>query len=109
MCAFAKFWLAVLTEIRNRGVADVCIAVCDGLKGLPEAITTVWPLTVVQTCLIHLLAELPPEVLQVVAGVDTVRCRDRIRWLSAGSGRAGGGSTGFTCGHGRGVAAVAAA
>ncbi|MFC9769546.1 IS256 family transposase, partial [Rhodococcus jostii] len=51
----AKFWLAVLTEIRNRGVADVCIAVCDGLKGLPEAITTVWPLTVVQTCLIHLL------------------------------------------------------
>lgn len=105
----AKFWLAVLTEIRNRGVADVCIAVCDGLKGLPEAITTVWPLTVVQTCLIHLLTELPPEVLQVVAGVDTVRCRDRIRWLSAGSGRAGGGSTGFTCGHGRGVAAVAAA
>nr|GLK39929.1 hypothetical protein GCM10017611_68000 [Rhodococcus wratislaviensis] len=75
----AKFWLAVLTEIRNRGVADVCIAVCDGLEGLPEAITTVWPLTVVQTCLIHLLTELPPEVLQVVAGVDTVRCRDRIR------------------------------
>ncbi|QSE77699.1 IS256 family transposase [Rhodococcus koreensis] len=51
----AKFWLAALTEIRNRGVADVCIAVCDGLKGLPDAITTVWPLTVVQTCLIHLL------------------------------------------------------
>ncbi|MDF3312847.1 IS256 family transposase [Rhodococcus sp. T2V] len=51
----AKFWLAVLTEIRNRGVADVCMAVCDGLKGLPEAITTVWPLAVVQTCLIHLL------------------------------------------------------
>ena len=51
----AKFWLAVLTEIRNRGVSDVCIAVCDGLKGLPETITTVWPLAVVQTCLIHLL------------------------------------------------------
>lgn len=51
----AKFWLAVLTEIRNRGVTDVCIAVCDGLKGLPDAITTVWPRTVVQTCLIHLL------------------------------------------------------
>ena len=51
----AKFWLAVLTEIRNRGVEDVCIAVCDGLKGLPDAITTVWPLTVVQTCLIHLI------------------------------------------------------
>ena len=36
----AKFWLAVLTEIKNRGAADVCIVVCDGLKGLPEAITT---------------------------------------------------------------------
>jgi len=51
----AKFWLAVLTDIKNRGVEDVCIAVCGGLKGLPEAITTVWPPTVVQTCLIHLL------------------------------------------------------
>jgi len=51
----AKFWLAVLTEVKNRGVADVCIAVCDGLKGLPEAITTVWERTVVQTCVIHLL------------------------------------------------------
>ena len=38
----AKFWLQVLTELKNRGVADVCIAVCDGLKGLPEAINTVW-------------------------------------------------------------------
>jgi transposase-like protein len=51
----AKFWLAVLTEIKNRGVDDVCIAVCDGLKGLPDAITTVWDRTVVQTCVIHLL------------------------------------------------------
>ncbi len=51
----AKYWLAVLTEIKNRGVADVCIAVCDGLKGLPEAITTVWEHTQVQTCVIHLI------------------------------------------------------
>ena len=51
----AKFWLQVLTELKNRGVADVCVAVCDGLKGLPEAITTVWELTVVQQCIIHLL------------------------------------------------------
>src|SRR5690349_12003132 len=51
----AKFWLQVLTEIKNRGVADVCIAVCDGLKGLPEAITTAWPQTVVQTCVLHLI------------------------------------------------------
>ena len=46
---------AVLTEIKNRGVADVCIVVCDGLKGLPEAITTVWPRAVVQTCVLHLI------------------------------------------------------
>ena len=51
----AKFWLAVLTELKNRGVGDVCIAVCDGLRGLPEAITTVWARAVVQTCVIHLI------------------------------------------------------
>jgi len=45
----------VLTELKNRGVADVCIVVCDGLKGLPDAIGEVWPAAVVQTCLIHLL------------------------------------------------------
>ena len=51
----AKYWLAVLTEIKNRGTTDVCIAVCDGLTGLGEAITTVWPRTVVQTCVLHLI------------------------------------------------------
>jgi transposase-like protein len=51
----AKFWLSVLTEIKNRGVEDVCITVCDGLKGLPEAINTVWELAVVQTCIVHLI------------------------------------------------------
>jgi putative transposase len=51
----AKFWFQVLTELRNRGVADVCMAVCDGLKGLPEAIGEVWPRAVVQTCIVHLL------------------------------------------------------
>ncbi len=51
----AKFWLAVLSEVKNRGVGDVCIAVCDGLKGLPDAIGTVWPLAIVQTCVIHLI------------------------------------------------------
>jgi putative transposase len=51
----AKFWLQVCTELRNRGVDDVLMAVCDGLKGLPDAINEVWPRTVVQTCVIHLL------------------------------------------------------
>jgi len=51
----AKFWLQVLTEIKNRGVEDVCIVVCDGLKGLPESINTVWQLATVQACVIHLI------------------------------------------------------
>lgn len=51
----AKYCLNVLTEIKNRGVNDVLMLVCDGLKGLPEAVNTVWERTVVQTCVIHLL------------------------------------------------------
>ncbi|MGW1744000.1 IS256 family transposase, partial [Nocardia sp. NPDC001965] len=51
----AKFWLSVLTEIRNRGVKDVFFLVCDGLKGLPEVVGNVWPLATVQTCIIHLI------------------------------------------------------
>jgi putative transposase len=51
----AKWWLRVLTEIRNRGAGDVCMLVCDGLKGLPDAIGEVWPAAVVQTCIIHLI------------------------------------------------------
>src|SRR6266545_7205729 len=55
MCASAKYWLRVLTEIRNRGVRDVCMLVCDGLTGLPDAVSTVWEKTIVQTCIVHLL------------------------------------------------------
>ncbi|MER7009783.1 IS256 family transposase [Dactylosporangium sp. NPDC000555] len=51
----AKFWLQICTELKNRGVDDVLMAVCDGLTGLPDAIGQVWPLTVVQTCVVHLL------------------------------------------------------
>ena len=51
----AKYWLRVLSEIKNRGVADVCLVVCDGLKGLPEAIESVWPQAITQTCVVHLL------------------------------------------------------
>ena len=49
----AKYWMHVLTEIKNRGVADVCMVVCDGLKGLPEAIEAVWPQAITQTCVVH--------------------------------------------------------
>jgi putative transposase len=51
----AKFWMSVLTDIRNRGVRDTFFLVCDGLKGLPEVVGNVWPLTIVQTCIIHLI------------------------------------------------------
>ena len=51
----AKFWLRVLSEIKNRGTADVLMVVCDGLKGLPDAIAAVWPQAVTQTCVVHLL------------------------------------------------------
>jgi transposase-like protein len=51
----SKYWMRLLSEIKNRGVNDVCIVVCDGLKGLPAAIETVWPQAITQTCVVHLL------------------------------------------------------
>jgi putative transposase len=51
----AKFWLRVMNELKNRGVEDVLIAVVDGLKGFPDAITAVFPQATVQTCIVHLL------------------------------------------------------
>jgi putative transposase len=51
----AKYWLRVLTEIKNRGTADVLMVVCDGLRGFPEAIAATWPQAVTQTCIVHLL------------------------------------------------------
>ena len=51
----AKFWMSVLTDLRNRGVRDVFFVVCDGLKGLPDVVGNVWPQTIVQTCIIHLI------------------------------------------------------
>jgi transposase-like protein len=51
----AKHWQLVLTDLKNRGVADVLILVCDGLTGLPDAVAQVWPDTIVQTCIVHLL------------------------------------------------------
>jgi transposase-like protein len=51
----AKYWLHVLTEIRNRGVNDVLMIVCDGLSGLPDAVGAVWPQAITQTCVVHLL------------------------------------------------------
>lgn len=51
----AKFWLKVLTDLKNRGLKDILIACCDGLKGFPQAIETLYPQTQVQLCIVHLI------------------------------------------------------
>ena len=51
----AKFWLQVVTELKNRGVKDIFIACVDGLKGFPEAIETIYPDTQIQLCLVHMV------------------------------------------------------
>jgi putative transposase len=63
----AKFWLKVMTELKNRGVNDVLIAVVDGLKGFPEAINAIFPQAQIQTCIVHLIR----------ASLDYVSWKDR--------------------------------
>ena len=51
----AKFWMSVLTDLKNRGIKDVFFIVCDGLKGLPDSVNAVFPQAIVQACVIHLI------------------------------------------------------
>ena len=51
----AKFWMSVLTDLKNRGVRDIFFVVCDGLKGLPDSVNAVFPAAIVQACVIHLI------------------------------------------------------
>ncbi|MGZ4556751.1 MAG: IS256 family transposase [Mycobacteriaceae bacterium] len=51
----SKFWISILTELKNRGVANIFYLVCDGLKGMPQSVNTVFPDTIVQTCVVHLI------------------------------------------------------
>ena len=71
--------MAVLTDIKNRGVADVFFLVCDGLKGLPEVIGNVWPLTIVQTCVVHY----PDTVVMPIPGRRCWRAGVTGSWVSA--------------------------
>jgi putative transposase len=71
----AKFWLRVMTELKNRGVEDVLIAVVDGLKGFPEAITAVFPQAQVQTCIVHLRSS--PSRVSGVRAVEGPQGRGR--------------------------------
>jgi putative transposase len=76
----AKFWLAVLTDLKNRGVNDVFFLVCDGLKGLPDVVANVWPLTTTQTCIIHLIRNVRREAPGLPNGGErpsSLVCRSR--------------------------------
>lgn len=75
----AKFWMQVVTELRNRGVQDIFIACVDGLKGFPEAIEAVFPQTTVQLCIVHMVRnslnyvswKRRPEVAAALKRIDT--------------------------------------
>jgi putative transposase len=88
----AKFWLKVMNELKNRGVGDSLIAVVDGLKGFPEAIEAVFPNTIVQTCIVHLIR----HSLAFVSWADRkpvvpqLRAIYRAKDADAGIGGAGG-------------------
>jgi transposase-like protein len=88
----AKHWLHVLTELKNRGVHDVLMLVCDGLKGLPDAVATVWPRTIVQTSSVHNgRAEIVSMVTRTVPGrtcADASPSRSRCRPVRPGRRRA---------------------
>jgi putative transposase len=87
----AKYWQTVLTEIKNRGVRDVLMLVCDGLTALPEAVNVVWPQTVVQTCIVHLIraslryasrrdwAEVARDLKPVYTAVNEDDARQRLK------------------------------
>ncbi|MFD5521058.1 IS256 family transposase [Streptomyces sp. NPDC127066] len=95
----AKYWQTVLTEIKNRGVRDVLMLVCDGLSALPDAVNTVWPQTVVQTCVVHLIraslryasrrdwAEVARDLKPVYTAVNEEEARQRLADFDATWGK----------------------
>jgi transposase-like protein len=90
----AKFWMSVLTDLRNRGVKDVFFVVCDGLKGLPEVVGNVWPQAIVQTCIIHLIRntfrltsrkywdEIKRDVKPIYTAVNAIAARSALDELT---------------------------
>jgi putative transposase len=77
----AKFWMQVLTELKQHGVQDILICCVDGLKGFPEAIEAVFPKTTVQTCIVrlirHSLKYVPRREREQVAAARAPRCATR--------------------------------
>ena len=88
----AKFWMSVLTDLRNRGVKDTFFVVCDGLKGLPEVVGNVWPLSTVQTSSVHHGGGgMVPSVTRAVSVrtcADVLPSRSRCRPVRLGRWRA---------------------
>jgi len=70
----AKFWLSVFTELKNRGLSDVLIACVDGLKGLPEAIESVFPEAEVQLCIVHMVRNSPSFNISESIQCDPLTC-----------------------------------
>ena len=94
----AKYWLRVLTEIKNRGTRDVCMLVCDGLKGLPDAVSNVWEKTIVQTCIVHY----PDTVVMPIPGGPVLAGGgDRVRDIGIITGLRGRPAAGQAAGSGR--------
>ena len=87
-----KFWLSVMTELRNRGIADVLLLCCDGLRGLPDAARSAWPLVDVQLCVVHLVRIDRPwwagTRSQPLAGLRLMRRRWRLMVVATQSCRA---------------------
>ena len=95
----AKFWMSVLLDMKNRGVRDVFFLVCDGLKGLPDVVVNVWPLTIVQTCIIHLIRNtfrlaskrdrdaLKRDVKPICTAVNAAAARAALDEMAADLGR----------------------
>jgi putative transposase len=75
----AKQWLAILTELKNRGIEDVLVCCVDGLKGFPDAIEAIWPDTLVQTCIVHLIR----NSLRFVSWKDRRRVAQALRPIYA--------------------------
>jgi transposase-like protein len=112
----AKFWLSVLAELKGRGVADVCIVCCDGLTGLPDAISVTWPQAIVQLCVVHLIrASLRyasrkywVPLTRICSRSTRLRMRPRRppRWRPSTAGGANGIRRSSSCGGRTGVSSL---
>ena len=90
----ARFWMSVLTDLKNRGVRDVFFLVCDGLKGLPEVVAAIWPLAIVQTCIIHLIRNTFRLTSTQGCGRDQAGHQAHLYRTQRGRGGRGAGRTG---------------